>query len=142
MNFDLGGVDTKTLSEKGVDMVVCLLDGVTPLLAKNGKPVTLKLLGPDSKKFRALTRTQVRKRLDRKEALSSEAMMEEADADTLEVLCSCTVGWENMFETDGKPVAFSHENVKAVYSAYPVIRDQVDIFVSQRANFLPASSKS
>jgi hypothetical protein len=36
-------------------------------------------------------------------------------------------------------VEFSAANVRALY-AYPVVREQVDRFVSTRANFLKASS--
>jgi hypothetical protein len=140
MKFDLDAVDTKTLSEAGVDLRLKMVDGVSPLLSRTGLPVTLRLLGPDSKQFRIMTRSQVRKRLERKGEQAPDDVMDEAEADAMDVLCACTVGWSNLLDTDGVDVPFTAENVRAVYMGYPVIRDQVDYFVAQRVNFLPASS--
>lgn len=142
MQFDLPQVDTRTLSESGVDMPVKSLQG-EPLLARNGKPIAIRLLGPDSGKYRALTRAQVRKRMaqmsDGKVSLTEE-QFEEADRDIMDILAACTVGWSNVLDTDGTEIAFSEENVRKLYANYPVVREQVDTFLANRANFLPASS--
>lgn len=142
MQFDLAQIDTKTLAEAGVDMPVRSLDG-KPLLARNGQQVAICLLGADSTKYRALTRAQVRKRMDQlaggKQALT-EADMDETDRDVTDILVACTVGWTNVLDTEGAAIFFSEENVRKLYAAYPVVREQVEAFISNRANFIPASS--
>lgn len=144
MQFDLAQVDTKTLSEAGVDMPVRNIKG-EPLIARNGKPITIKLLGPDSNKYRALTRAQVRKRLtqmaDGKPTLS-DAEFDETERDLLDVLVACTLSWDNVLDTDGKLIAHSDDAALNLYLNYPVIREQVDGFLSSRANFLQASSQA
>lgn len=139
MQFDLGQVDTKTRSEDGVDMPVKLLSGA-PLIAKNGQPVSIVLLGPDSKKYKAVMRRQVKKRLDRKESPSPDEQIEEAEQDGITMLVACTLGWKNVLDIEGKEIAFSAETARILYGNYPVIADQVDLFVTNRANFLLASS--
>lgn len=142
MQFDLAQIDTKTLAEAGVDMPVRLLDG-KPLIARNGERVYITLLGSDSQKYRALTRSQVRKRMEQlaggKQTLT-DADMDETDREVLDVLVACTVGWKGVLDTDGQAIEFQDENVRKLYLAYPVVRDQVESFISNRANFTPASS--
>ena len=143
MQFDLAQVDTKTLAETGVDMPVKSLDG-KPLVARNGEQVAITVLGSDSNKYRSLTRTQVRKRLDQMAGGKqiTEAEMDETEQDVLDVLVACTVGWKNVLDTEGNAIPFTSDNVRKLYGAYPVIREQVDTFISNRANFIPASSQA
>ena len=140
MDFHLPGLDTKTLSEEGVDMPVKTLKGDT-LKDKDGKPVTLKVLGPDSAKYRALTRAQIRKRIQRSSVpgAAGEATFEEDEADALGILVACTVGWSGINGKDGQPVPFSADACRTLYTNFPAIRDQVDVFVTQRVNFTMAS---
>lgn len=142
MQFDLAEVDTKTLSEQGVPMVVKKLDSLEALIARNGKPVTLMLLGPDSPVYRDFTRRQVRKRLSRMNDAKklAEIDFDETETETLDLLASCTVGWENVLDIEGNAIEFSTENARKLYVNYPVVREQVDIFVANRAHFLKASS--
>lgn len=139
MDFNLPGMDTRTLSEAGVDMQVKSLQGDI-LKDKDGKPVTLKLLGPDSDKYRALTRAQVRKRFQR--ASSPDATKDtfaEDEADALEIMVACTVGWSGILTTKGEPIPCTPETVRALYTNFPAIRDQADVFMASRANFTKAS---
>jgi hypothetical protein len=39
-------------------------------------------------------------------------------------------------------IAFTEDNVRKLYGAYPVVREQVEAFISNRANFIPASSRA
>lgn len=143
MQFDLAQVDTKTLAETGVDMPVKSLDG-KPLVARNGEQVAITVLGSDSTKYRSLTRVQVRKRLDAMAGgkTITETDMDETEQDVLDVLTACTVGWKNVLDTEGNPIPYTTDNVRKLYAAYPVIREQVDAFISNRANFIPASSQA
>jgi hypothetical protein len=144
MKFDFPEVDTRTLSNEGVTMNVRRLNSDQPLIARNGQPVTLRLLGPDSDVYRSATRAQVQKRLSRADNTKklSEVDFEEYERDSLDMLAAVTVGWENVLTPDGEPIPFSTENVRSLYAAYPVVREQVDAFVANRAHFLKASLKN
>jgi hypothetical protein len=145
MQFDLAQIDTKTLAETGVEMPVKSLDG-KPLIARNGDPVVISVLGSDSTKYRTLTRAQLRKRMEAmaagKQGALTEAEMDETERDVIDVLVACTVGWKGVLTTEGEPIPFTEDNVRKLYSAYPVIREQVDEFISKRANFISASSRA
>jgi len=139
VDFNLPGMDTRTLSEEGVDMQVKSLQGEV-LKDADGKPVTLKLLGPDSDKYRAMTRQQVRKRFQR--AAGADATKDtfaEDEADALNILVACTVGWSGVNTTKGEPIPCTPDTVRALYTNFPAIRDQADVFMASRANFTKAS---
>lgn len=136
MDFDLPGMDTRTLSEKGVNMPVKQMDG-SPLLDKDGKQVFISVLGPDSTKYRAMTRDQVRKRIQA--ASTGAPIPEDEDDATLAILVACTTGWTGINTPKGEPIPATPENFAALYTRYPVIRDQVDLFMAQRQNFILAS---
>jgi hypothetical protein len=137
--FDLGAVDTKSLSDCGVQMVVRKLNSPDALIARNGMPVTITLLGPDSAAYRDFSREQVRKRIARAQDQKdlSTVDFQQVEADGLELLINCTVEWENVLDTSGLPIECNPDNVRALYVGYPVVREQVDSFVVSRANFLP-----
>lgn len=145
MEFALDGIDTKTLSEAGVDVVIKKLNSNEPLKAANGEVVSVKVLGPDSGKYRSLSRAQIRKRLAKRAAGQievTEADMDETDRDAMEILAGCTVGWKGVLDKAGKPIPCTIENALKLYENYPVVREQVDLFISERSNFLQASSKA
>lgn len=142
MNFDLNDIDTKKLSEAGVALQIKRLDG-TPLVNAAGESVTITLLGPDSAKYRALTRESIKKRLDRRVTGASDVTMDDLDQierETIEILVVCTVGWTGVRTPEGETIACTQDNARRLYENYPVVREQVDAFVGNRANFLQASS--
>ena len=144
MEFAIGGVDTKPLSDKGVEMVIKRVDTGAPALGPNGEPVKLVLLGPDSDVFNDLTNARFNKiRLRAAEAKavgSDDNELEESRKAGLDLLISCTVGWANVTTPDGTEIQFSKENVRRLYLAMPAVRDQADAFIGKRANFLNAPS--
>lgn len=142
MNFDLNDIDTKKLSEAGVALQIKRLDG-TPLVNAAGESVTITLLGPDSAKYRALTRESIKKRLDRRVQGAADVTMDDLDQierETIEILVVCTVGWTGVRTPEGETIACTQDNARRLYENYPVVREQVDAFVGNRANFLQASS--
>lgn len=143
MDFDLDSLDTKTPSENGVDMPLRDLKG-EQMTDKHGKPVSLRLKGPDSDTYRRMTRLQIRKRFDRGskgEKLDDEAEAESNENDAIEIMAACTVSWSGINDKAGAPIPCDVKNAVELYKRYPTIRDQVDLFVSARANFSPVSSK-
>lgn len=138
--FDLVAIDTKTLSEAGVPMTVRGLDGA-PLVNSAGGQVQITVKGPDSADYMRLLRAQIRKRVARSGTPTEEQAAED-DNDLIELLTACTTGWSGVLsKEDGNPVAFSADACRQLYNAFPVLRDQVDRFIGERANFIPASSR-
>lgn len=138
--FDLDVIDTKSRSEEGVYMRVKTLDG-SPLVNSKGDPVEIKVKGPDSADYTRLVRAQIKKRMARS-GIPTEEQSVEDEADLIELLAACTVGWRGVLEkAKTEPVPFTAEACRQLYQSFPVIRDQVDGFIASRANFIPASSK-
>lgn len=139
--FDLDVIDTKTISEAGAKLAVKKLDG-SPLLNSQGAPVEIIVKGPDSADYTRLLRTQIKKRMARS-GIPTEEQSVEDEIDLVELLVSCTLTWNGILDKETKlPVAFSPDACRRLYRDFPVIRDQVDSFIANRANFTPASSKN
>jgi hypothetical protein len=145
MQFALPQVDTKTLAEQGVRMVVTRVDTGEPLVTELGV-MALILLGSDSKAYRARTRAVGRRQAEKARAAKPVnaqdfvAEVSDVDEQTIEILAAATVGWENVPDAQGAPIPFSTEAVADLYRQYPAIRDQADLFIGNRVNFLRASS--
>lgn len=107
-----------------------------PILDEKSKePVTLMLIGMDSADVQ-----QKRKALgDRRvNALGQRKMMISADDlenDNMELLTACTKEWKHIVYNQ-KELPCTPENVKLIYTECPWIREQAEMFVNNRANFL------
>jgi len=103
---------------------------------KTGQPlgIRIKLLGVDSDVYQK----QVRKNNDRRfKKRRFKLTADEVEAENVELLVAVTKEWENMIE-HGQPVEFNAANVRRIYTdkKYSWIREQVDEFAGDRANFL------
>ena len=138
--FDLDQIDTKTRSESGVTMNVKTLDG-QPLKNRDGGQVALILKGPDSTEYARLLRSQIKKRMARS-GVPTEEQIAEDERDLIELMVACTIGWKGVLNRgSGDEIEFTTEACRQLYRDFPVIRDQVDTFIANRANFTLASSK-
>lgn len=115
--MDLKIIDI-SLCETGADMIVTDIDG-------NDTDASITLLGSESKIGRKLM-------LDFMRSIK-EGKQEEMDSD--KILSELTIGWKNI-KIEGKEVKFSKEKAYELYKAYPILKKQVDIFVSSNKNFL------
>jgi len=113
----------------------------TVLKTDKGKPITITLVGTDSDVFRKAQRSILDRRLNQKGKTKLSAAELEEEAVT--TLISCTLGWSGIV-LDGEELAFNKDNVRKLYSRtdLPWIRDQVDEFIADRANFLKPSATS
>ena len=129
MTTDLSQLDTSKASEDGVWMEIENPSTGEPLGIK------IKVLGMDSKAYR----DQQRKTQDRNlkkgmkglKSLKSETL----ENDRIELICACTVGWENVVY-NGETLECTRENCRWLYKQYPWIFDQVDEYIGDRGNFL------
>lgn len=108
-----------------------------PLVMDGETPVTITLVGKDSEQFRAAVRERTNKNLKAMEKASPTAeMVEQANID---LLAACTLGWSGIQVKD-QPWPFTPDNARYLYTRLVWLRDQVDGFIADRANFLKASA--
>lgn len=112
-----------------------------PIKSQDGSPVTITIACKDSDQFRRVLREQTDRRLKRTLDTHQRPSADEIEAEAIELLAGCTIGWSGL-QNKGKEFPFSLDNARSLYRELPWLRDQVDAFVSDRANFLKASAKS
>jgi len=97
---------------------------------KDGKPLTITLLGADSATFKRAVN-------DIQQALSTRKKVTPAEQErnTVNALARATVGWSNNWTWGGKPFEFSAENCRKLYAERSWVRSQVDEFIADRARF-------
>ena len=122
----LSEFDTKTLSNKGVDVELkSLRDN-----SKTGAFITV--LGTDSDAFKDIQIERAREALDRETRGLPQLTAEERDEQGIKTLARCTVGWNGI---DGLG-EFSQAAAIELYRNYPAIREQVNVAIADRRNFL------
>lgn len=137
--MDLSKFNMEIYAEKGAVMeLVNPVDGET-LLDDEGNPVSIKLLGQDSKAWRKMNRDFTRKKtseMAKSRRRSVDFTM--TDEEKAEMVAACTIGWSGI-EEDGQAIEFSQESAKDIYMKYSWIREQADEFIGDRANFFTVS---
>src|SRR3990172_3999151 len=125
---ELSTFDTVTRSNEGVEMELKRL--------ADGKPsgVFFMLLGKDGDEFRNISAERERF-VSERIAGGGQLSAEEREELNLDMFARCTKGWRGL-QDKSVPVPFSREKAKEVYSKYPGIREQANIFISERANFV------
>ena len=131
LKTDLSSLDTVAGSEEGAWMEVCHPVTGEPL---DGGTVRIKLAGPDSKVYRHALNSGINRRLV-KNANKMQQTVEMSEADAIQVLAKATMDWKNL-HLDGEDVKFSKEAALDIYRTIPWIKEQVDEFLNERANFL------
>ena len=124
MGFDINSIDVSEAAEAGAWMDVYhpnggLIDGFR-----------LHLRGTDGATFRKQM-SRLAEKYQNKRKLSPEQAVEKA----CELLAALTIGWEGL-EEDGKPLKYSFAAAKDLYMKHSWLREQVDVFVADRGNFL------
>lgn len=121
--MDLADLFTRGTAESGVEMK--LLHPATGEVIKNedGKEWVVTVAGTDSDRWKSTIRAAARKR-----GQSSD--------DGIETMSSLVVGWKNLV-LNKETLKFTPQAAIKLLTDYPWIRDQVNAFASERANFLP-----
>lgn len=132
--MDLAKINLKESAEAGADMELEHPVSGDVLLQDNGNPITIKLAGTDSKQYRAKQRELGTKRMTRALRRSRKPDLSVSDEDACSLLAACTLGWDGII-IDGKTVEFNDANAYDLYMDQPWVREQVDIFIGDRANF-------
>jgi hypothetical protein len=102
--------------------------------------MTITVLGQDSKIYRKLQLGKQQAALNRmskgKKVLDLDA--EKLSEDSIDDLVKITIGWTGL-SLDKKELEFTPENVRTVYTEWAWIKEQVQEFVGNRANFFRAN---
>ena len=141
--MDLSNLDVKAGSNLGSTLHLLHPVDDTPLMttppkkSEKSKPITITVLGTDSDSYRDLLKARARKRLAAQKGNNQNKPvdLDETERRGIELLASCTIGWENIMEK-GLLVPFSKSNVIQIYTRYPWIKEQVDVYMADRSNFL------
>lgn len=129
MNFDLSNFDTSADGE--------WLQLRHPVTHEPLEGVQIRMVGPDSDEFREASRRNTDRRLRMKAGRGTKITAEDLEHDALEVLVSCIKGWSGMVQ-NGQVMDFNPIAAREVLGKYVWIREQVDSFISDRANFIKA----
>jgi hypothetical protein len=115
-----------------------------PLVDEEGREAFIELYSRDSAKGREQARRNQIKRLASRQRKKSE-IVEITEEEQTDMLVALTSSW-HLVSLDGKAlkVDCTPDNVRDLYTepAMAWLRDQVENFTWDRANFLPASSTS
>lgn len=133
--MDLSAFDAKH-ADNGADMVL-ENPSTGEAFEHKGKPITIRLAGTDSKVYRKKAKEINDKRLvgmmkNRNKAPSM------SEREQCELLASCTLGWYGVGNADGD-ITFSYDAAVDLYEQFPWIKDQVDAFIGDRANFFKSA---
>ena len=125
-DLDLWDLDISQSAELGAKMVLCHPVRKEPL------PIGIYLKGKDAPTFRRTIRRQIDWQISEGKADLSAVEMERH---LVERLAAATVGWEGI-KYQGESFPFSERNAEKLYSEQIWIREQVQQFIDERANFL------
>jgi len=128
--MDLAQFDLVEAAEKGI--VVELIHPVSKELLEDedGKPVTIKVLGKDSRKWQ-----QVAKRVLARAAAKyrgKDTPVGETEKGLREILAECTLSWTNI-EYNDSPLKCNKENALMLYEKRGWIAEQVMEHASDRS---------
>lgn len=131
--MDLAQFDLTEAADKGI--TVELIHPITeePLEDEDGKSVSVKVLGKDSRKWQ-----QVAKRIQARNAnkyRNKEAPLAETEKNLREILAECTVSWTNI-EYNESQLKCTKENALMLYEKRGWIAEQVLGAATDRANYL------
>lgn len=134
MSFDLNSLKPVMADDGAV------LNIVHPETEEVIEGMTITLLGQDSKVYRKLQMSKQQAALNRiskgKKAVDFDA--EKLAEDSIDDLVKLTVEWSG-FMLDGKELDCTPANIRNVYAEWAWIKEQVQEFVADRANFFRAN---
>lgn len=128
--MDLKNLDMRAAAEAGATMTLRHPVTDEDLTDGKGKPVTITVLGSDSREFRRkvdeINRTRQRKR--------GNMSLAESERAASELLAAVTKSWTGI-EWEGKVLECTPENAEMLYRERSWVRQQVDEFVADVGNF-------
>lgn len=130
--MDLSKLDMTKFADEGAPLEIVHPATLEPLM-HDEKPVTIWLLGQDSTIFRDEIQRRAKSQLNKRQKID----IDKVAGDSADLLAVLTVGWYGI-EEGGKALECTRENAKSIYQKYGWLRQQVDEFIGDRANFFKA----
>lgn len=127
-------MDFKTLDVTAAANAGALLQITHPATGEDLEGTTITLLGQDSDTYRKEVKRRAEQSLNGK-GRNKKIDLDEAQRKGAETLAKLTTGWTG-FEEGKKEVECTFENAVRMYLEYPWLREQVEAFISDRANFI------
>lgn len=131
MSIDLGQFETDNEGEWLE--ILHPVDG-TVIRDEDGKALRVCLVGKDSEDYRKAQRAITERRL-RSRSKANRMNARGLEREAVEVLVAVTKDWEG-FGENGAVLECTPENVRKAYTDHIWLREQVDEFVDDRANFM------
>lgn len=98
--------------------------------------ITILVIGDDNAEYKQNARMVYKAALKKAPKGNLEKLNSDLDEEFVFSLKAAHIkGWKNIQQNE-KPLKFSKENAVYLIQEYPWIRDQIDEFVSERANFI------
>ena len=129
--MDLKQLSTKEVSEEGAWLTICDLNGDALIDEKTEKPVRFKIIGSNSKKFKAQQKAQMDAGKKKKNGLSASDSIEYS----MRTYTASVIAWEYVV-WEKKELDCTPENVRMVLDASEPVLTQVVAFIGEAANFL------
>ena len=136
--IDLNSIDTVRGSNEGFDVRI-YHPGTNEDL-----DIIINVLGKDSDEFLKVSREQSKKRMAKMSKggfrNAAPVPIEEIESDGISLLAACTKSWTGVI-IDGKEIVCNHNNAVMLYERFPWIKEQIDVAIGDRANFIKGFSK-
>jgi hypothetical protein len=133
--MDLATLDTKKGADLGFDLHL--------RHPATGDPIgaVIRIAGMDSERYRDKATAQQRARFERlaRRNRFDTANPEEQREEAIQLLAAATLGWDDV-NLNGQAVPFSESAAADLYRNFAWVREQVDVAMHERANFLPPSA--
>jgi len=131
---DLSSIDTVKGSNEGFDVQIYHPGTMVDL------GIVINVLGKDSDEFQKISRAQNKRFMAKMtkggfRASNFTRAPEEIERDSIELLAKCTKSWSGVV-IEGKEIEFNYDNAVMVYERFPWLKEQVDIAIGDRANFI------
>lgn len=135
----IGKYDTRKVANEGVELTLLDPETLDTLFCADKTPMTIKLLGVDSDRYRKAEHEITDRRLSI--GGKRKVTAKEIEQGELHKMVAVTVEWNIEIE-DGKKLDREPDAamVREVYTNYPWVRAQVEEFVNSRSNFVKAST--
>lgn len=101
------------------------------------EPMTVTLHGPYSEHYKKVMRDQQQRRMTDMAGRASATMSPaELDEFSRELLFRCIESWTIVLDEGGEVVPLEREAVDAVFAEFPWLRDDIEVAMGSRGNFL------
>lgn len=136
--MDLFKLSAAQTGSKAVSMPVRHPATLLPMIDETTKePITISLVGKDSAEYTSAFRSISDDRLDNSVNQGTRPRLNTAqmEHEGIKLLAAVTKGWSHIRKGDAEH-PFSEPNAVELYQSLPWLKEQVDAFVNNRANFL------